>query len=756
MNNLEIELQINDDSADVVLNRTEQKIENFASKVEGLNPSLGKKMALDFELAERRADSVARKLATIAGTRIDHGQFDGITRAAIGLENRANGIKTELAAIRTTASQATNASILTQLQTQAKGLEAELAKVEVRQSRIGGNSPSSGSGGHGLSLSNIANGGQIRGAGPLFRAAGLYQYGIDESILNVANSARVAIGLSGEALAAFGGVAAAGFAVYEISEKIRSDAEKRLQVEEDIAGAFNRQIKGIEEMYASYDKFKQLVESSDKFSLNISHLVNIGDGKGLQDLLNKVDADNKVTIEKINNLQKDQINNEFLLEGAKNRKTHSEGDKGLLRRFASNLPFGDLFAESAPDNPLAGPGYSKSQKDQDIAHRASLVEQNKKDLADLAETLKAGQEQFTQLRAAINQTQGNQVDAFHKNFQDSLKRSEEFNKSVEKGMDKVRELPKNWNSAFESLNQRVHTNNPFALFLEKSATDADKLKESLRGLPPELQKTLFAMKAIADVNDLFGLRLGAAVDAAGLRADAKAFSNPAESAQQQQDRINRQFLSAINPGGYFGYNRVDPSKFSEDQRRNIAANSSFSDIMGSSRFGSFQLSQEGVAIAAYRSFHDRQDSNGLQEGKLRDQLAALERFKPADTAQQSELDRKVIALTQGVDVTRLSDRDRTFAAAARLNEASRADSAEQQAKADRKEELEVRKKFIEAVNKLADIAEKDGVQGVQQQLKVILENETKGEYNARVSSPTPDDVSANYGSVSGPDGLTNF
>jgi hypothetical protein len=257
MDTLSVDLVVTDDQADVVLDRAQAKIQNFASKVEGLNPSLGRRMAVDFELAERRADSVQKKFASIANTRIDTGQFDALTRTAIRAENRASSLRSELESIRKTAASTTNSSILAQLEVQAKGLQSELVKVEALQSRIAPAVAGGGGGsGHG---SFIQPSGAIRGAGPLFRAAGLYQYGIDESIINAvligAPKAAAAIGTTIASLGAVVGIGAAAIAItYKVTGDIRTEAERRLKVEELIAGAMNKQILAGQEIIKNFDK----------------------------------------------------------------------------------------------------------------------------------------------------------------------------------------------------------------------------------------------------------------------------------------------------------------------------------------------------------------------------------------------------------------------------------------------------------------------------------------------------------------------
>jgi hypothetical protein len=182
MDNLKVDLEITDDQADVVLDRAQRKVDDFADRVNRINPKLGSRMALDFDIAERRAAQLSTRLNQIANTRIGGGQFDELTRRAIRAENAAARIQGELSSIRAVAAQTTNASVLTQLETQAKGLERELRNVEFRQKQITSASPGSKSGGEeGNRL--------IYGLGPLFRATGLYQYGVDESIINGAYAA---------------------------------------------------------------------------------------------------------------------------------------------------------------------------------------------------------------------------------------------------------------------------------------------------------------------------------------------------------------------------------------------------------------------------------------------------------------------------------------------------------------------------------------------------------------------------------------
>jgi hypothetical protein len=631
MDTLSVDLVVTDDQADVVLDRAQAKIQNFASKVEGLNPSLGRRMAVDFELAERRADSVQKKFASIANTRIDTGQFDALTRTAIRAENRASSLRSELESIRKTAAATTNSSILAQLEGQAKGLQSELVKVEALQSRIApGVAGGGGGSGHG---SFIQPSGAIRGAGPLFRAAGLYQYGIDESIINAvligAPKAAAAIGTTIASLGAVVGIGAAAIAItYKVTGDIRTEAERRLKVEELIAAAMNKQILAGQEIIKNFDK--QLGEDAgdrqfDRFLKSASN----------DELQHRFDL-----LKKLHDLDP---------TGENAAKFETQGRRIAAQRDANNNGSAATADKAFDDR------WQKWKKDQEDAAKA-------------------------------------------------------FEKSVEQAKTKINDLSKTWTSAFDSLYQRTAGDNPFAVFLAKSQTDADKLKLALAGLPPELQKIAFGMQAIADAKEAFSLRLDNALSVANLRFEAGNFSDPTQ--QEMQRRLNADIANFRRTS-----NSTNPEAIAEFQRRQNAITNYNKDR------------QTDFLNSEYNTIYDTRRPG----------------YDP------SAADRKFVELTRGFNPDDLPDNLRRAASDARLNEAARQEKFEQDAQDERKKQTELQSKLLETQTRLLALAEKEGTAGIN---KLLVEVRDAPTTKSTVTSPTPADVE--YNTFSGPGGLTDF
>jgi hypothetical protein len=660
---LSVDLVIEDSAVD----RTKAKLNALPAAVSPAAKATGDVFSKALSTAEIKALDLHANLRRLSEQTIGTRGVDGLGLAAQRTAAHVRDVYTRLREIEAETGKTSNPLMLRGLETEAQRLNTELDQVLNKVQRV--------SAGRAAAADRQA----ATGGGGFGKYAGLA--GAASSFLppelaagaNVAEAASAAGIVTTGSLAVFGALAAAGAIVVHISQDIRTEAERRLAVEERVQGAINKQIIAQKESLAESQKLSK--EAADRYNL----------------------------------------------------------DKRL-----------DAY---------------KTYSDDAVKNRIELL----KKLQSLSTNPGQYDPEILGLENIRRRRPDEKAAADAKSFEDrneSAKRSQEdFNKSVEKGVEKVRDLSKSWTSAFDSLYQRANADNPFALFLQKSATESDKLKESLRGLPPELQKLAFAMKAVADGKDLFKLRIDSAVDAAGLRDDAEAFRNPGlpgRTPEQQKSRVEQKFFSAIQPGGYFGYNAVNPNAFTDEQKRQIAANTAYGEIMSDPRFAAFPLSQKGVARAAYKSYFDKDNDSGesFGEGRLAAQIAALEKFHPKTAGEQSEFDRKIIALTQGVDPLKLDDHTRTLAADARLHEASRQEQAEKDAEKNRKEDNDIRKKLADAVNKLADVANKEGVAGVDKKLEVTLKDETGG--RATATTATPADVDLNYGTFSGSGGMTSY
>ena len=75
-----------------------------------------------------------------------------------------------------------------------------------------------------------------------------------------------------------------------------------------------------------------------------------------------------------------------------------------------------------------------------------------------------------------------------------LEATRQINDEIEKGHKKADELTKKATSIFDSLFTKLNAQNPIALAFSEGQKELDKLKESLKGLSPELQKQAIAIQ----------------------------------------------------------------------------------------------------------------------------------------------------------------------------------------------------------------------------------------------------------------------
>jgi hypothetical protein len=724
MDTLQVDLEITDDQADVVLNRAQHKIEDFAKKVEGVNPSLGRRMGVDLQIAERRADVVSRKLNQVANARIENGQFDRLTRSAIRFENKAADLNAKLRDLRNQMASTSNRSILGQLESEAKSLEAELKRVGQAQSAISGASPASGgSGGHGSLLQN----GRLQGIGQLIRSTPLYNYGIDETVINAAIQLAKSTGLiasaetaaaaaattnatataataasagaaataetemavgagvtavaateaaaattvtaaaAGTAAVSFGAMAAVilplaavGYILYDLTRQTRDAAEQRKKVEEAIAGAYGRQHTYL---------------------------------KGITDELAKQRSDANV------NRQFDTF------------------QSGLGGQSIEQLQQRKKELEEILKNP-APSVYNPESKQFELS-LSQQEERKKKSLELIAIEDAVYKKQQEQAQAVSNSIE--QYNKIEKQGQEAAI------KSTELGISKVKELKSNWDSAFNSLYSRANADNPFALFLAKSASESDKLKESLRGLPPELQRTALAMRAIADSKELFGLRLTNALNVANLRNEAANFQNPTDPSKDKrtEDQYLARFLHdhpnflAIESREYNQERLINPltsiESFGERIRKKILDPAKLSGVLDTA-----ETRQNRFLEDQYNIIYDRQR-------------------KDFDIA---TADRKFNELTRGANPLNLSDGLRRAAVDSRLNEAARAEKSEQDAQAERKKQTEIQTKLLETQQKLLAVAEGQGLKGVE--ALITVKDETGGRATSRTGKRATQEDTRDY------------
>lgn len=296
-----------------------------------------------------------------------------------------------------------------------------------------------------------------------------------------------------------------------------------------------------------------------------------------------------------------------------------------------------------------------------------------------------------------------QYPIFERMMKSLAEEQEKWNKEVEKGRDKVEDLGKSWKSNFDSLYQRANANNPLSLFLHRSASDADKLKESLKGLPPELQKIALAMNAAADSKELFALTVNNALSAVDFRNEARRFSDPTQN--ELQKKLDR-----------------DKANFE------ATSDSTNTDI-----FARFESRQKQIA-----DLEKRRRQQSLQEQY--DEI-----YKYRQGFDQATADQTFARITRGLNPEDLTNDQRREASRVNLSEAGRLVAAEKQAEVDRKEERDVRKKLVAVLDKLASAAEKGGLAGVNGEIQISVKDDTSNGISAKkLSGASSGDVADYY------------
>lgn len=89
----------------------------------------------------------------------------------------------------------------------------------------------------------------------------------------------------------------------------------------------------------------------------------------------------------------------------------------------------------------------------------------------------------------------------------SNKLNKYLTEDFEKSEKKIKELEKTHNDLFSTLAKNIAPNNPFVAVFAETRAEAEKLKESIKGMPPELQAAAVKMQGVIDSSKLFSARI---------------------------------------------------------------------------------------------------------------------------------------------------------------------------------------------------------------------------------------------------------
>ena len=478
--------------------------------------------------------------------------------------------------------------------------------------------------------------------------------------------------LSLASLGIFAGVAAAGFAVYEVSKKIREESEHRLKVEESINGEINKQLLAGIELRRQFTEQSANAARSDNFGRSVQ-----GETK-----------------EQLERRQQSLTNSIQQSEILKNAAAFTKDFGGVdLQKLENNLA-NDRREKIDVEKRLRDLPFEQSKFSNDSFNRRN-------------EDFKKSQESVIQSEKA----------AFERRAA-----------SIEKAKEKVKELGKTYADTFVNLNQKLNAENPVALAFAEGKKELDALKESLRGLSPELQNQAVAIQNKLNGNALFNARLDndfAAFDLKQRASELRDFKTPKI---EDQSKFFADFVAdglkqaiAANGGSGTRFNRLGSGGFSQSD---IAAefSTNFNRVSKTDgSFGGFSQSARSFADLTNREKFDflNKDNVGAQN-KLSAAFDLAGNREKLNDDQQSAIDRKILSLSGTFRPDQLNDRQRDIVATAAENEAKRKSEKEDKS-------FEVQVKIEEHLKKLREIAEKGG----ENALKIILQDETESGRNRR-------------------------
>jgi hypothetical protein len=317
------------------------------------------------------------------------------------------------------------------------------------------------------------------------------------------------------------------------------------------------------------------------------------------------------------------------------------------------------------------------------------------------------------------------------NFEQKIK------SAVESGKQKVLELSKTYNSVLDNLFARQGANNPFVAVFSEADRSLKALRENLKGLSPELASTFEKMQERQNKIALFNARLDSQLSAFDLRESAAAFrgNTPIDNGLVQKEFFNRVVRRGYNSDfGRYASGGKSFEELSDAEKLNIYE----VDLLKS--FPADGLNQKSLVSALARDRNLTDNPNASIQERLQKQFDIIEKLgSKSDLAETgAAADKRIIALTQGVDPSSLTTDQRVRAAAAREREADRTIKAEAEAAKAHKESLDASNRLADEIKKLRELAEKEGLQAV-----INIVNKTGDEISV-TKSPNPADTAAYF------------
>lgn len=297
---------------------------------------------------------------------------------------------------------------------------------------------------------------------------------------------------------------------------------------------------------------------------------------------------------------------------------------------------------------------------------------------------------------------------FQKQQEAAKKKQEEFNESVKKGEERVKELGVQYSNAFSGVFAAAGADNPFVKLYSDADAAAKKFREQTVGLSEDLRKQGLAMIESQNAIGLYKAKLENSFTAFDLRETAAKFrDNSADRRKLRQNSLDRY-----------------KSEFERTRsNRNEQANEDY--------IRRVQRSIDG-------------DLGGDASERLDRQLSNLDRFKPKTAAEAAVFDQKLLSLGSQIDPSQLRGDQRERIAAAAEAQAERTERRQQEAlKAQVNSET-----YLKAINDqmagFLKVAQTQGLAGVNK-LTVEVKDETNNGIGVqKISEPRPQQVADTY------------
>lgn len=539
---------------------------------------------------------------------------------------------------------------------------------------------------------------RIRGLGPLFRATGLYQYGIDETTLNAGISVfNAATGRNTEGAAKAGAAASAAKAAADTESAaataVGATAETEKAAAATVAAAAETEAAGAAAAGAAASGLWSVSMATIAPILAVGAVAALAIYNIVRDIraeenhrLQLIEAENKginaqLTYEKAitDEFAKRRADADATRQAETYKKDFGQQSTEDLQRRRDELAQLTKYAPTGEFDPKTG-AFSALAPQQ-------ITERKKNELELLA------LEEEIYRRRNTPDTSFSSLTEAHDKYIDETRAK--FDKEIEEGRKKATEIGKAQGDAFNTLYEKAAADNPFARQMAQNAAAVDKFKETARLLPPELQSVGFALLKQANDLAIYKLQIDATFQTLDLRDSARRFRDPTK--QEQQAQLNSEYRRFLQ-----GSNSTNPEALRYFQEKQT-------EIDQTER---------------------RQTQTNLDARLAVDRAART-------PAQQAEADARTAAFARGLDPNQLRLDQRRDIADIFERQATRAERRQDEANGLLKRQLETADK-IERNTK--DLIDRIGVQGTKA-LNISVTDSTSDKKVDKVTTATPDDVS---------------